>query len=129
MPVELNHTIVAARDKHAAARWLADLLGLSVSPQYGPFVPVETSNGVALDYMDTDPEQITPQHYAFLVTEDEFDAIFARLQQAGVTHYADPGFARPGEINHNDGGRGTYFADPNGHAMEILTVPYGGAPR
>jgi catechol 2,3-dioxygenase-like lactoylglutathione lyase family enzyme len=105
------------------------LLGLSVAPQYGPFVPVETDNGVALDFMDTDPARTTPQHYAFLVTEDAFDAIFARLQHAGITHYADPGFTRPGQINHNDGGRGTYFADPDGHAMEILTVPYGGAAQ
>jgi catechol 2,3-dioxygenase-like lactoylglutathione lyase family enzyme len=129
MPVDLNHTIIAARDKHASARWLADLLGLQVSPPYGPFVPVETSNGVALDFMDADPQRIVPQHYAFLVSEDEFDAIFARLQQAGITHYADPGFTRAEQINRNDGGRGTYFADPDGHAMEIITVPYGGAPR
>jgi hypothetical protein len=128
MPVELNHTIVAARDKHAAARWLADLLGLSVSPQYGPFVPVETSNGVALDYMDTDPEQITPQHYAFLVTEDEFDDILGRIQERDLPYWADPYHHRPHEINHNDGGRGVYWAEPSGHFYEIITVPYGGWP-
>lgn len=129
MPVELNHTIVAARDKNASARWLGDVLGLPVRQQYGPFVPLETSNGVALDFMDTEPERIVPQHYAFLVAEDEFDAILARLQQAGITHYADPGFTQPERINHNDGGRATYFADADGHAMEILTVPYGGTSR
>ncbi|MFF0010361.1 VOC family protein [Streptomyces sp. NPDC005374] len=124
MTVQLNHTIVTAHDKHASARFLADILGLRVSPQYGPFVPVEIPNGVTLDYLDT-PEDITPQHYAFLVSEDEFDTIFARIEGAGLTYWADPFHRRPGEINRNDGGRGTYFDDPNGHRLEILTRPYG----
>ncbi|ANS67552.1 glyoxalase family protein [Streptomyces lincolnensis] len=124
MTVELNHTIVAAHDKHASARFLADILGLSVSPPYGPFVPVRIPNGVTLDYVDTgDP--ITPQHYAFLVSEDDFDTIFARIRAAGLTYWADPGHRRPGEINRNDGGRGAYFDDPDGHSLEILTRPYG----
>lgn len=125
MPIDLNHTIVAAHDKHTAAAWLADILGLQVGEQYGPFVPVETSNGVALDFLDSDSDQITPQHYAFLVSENEFDAILARIQQAGITHWAGPEHQHPGQINHNDGGRGTYFDDPNGHILEILTQPYG----
>jgi catechol 2,3-dioxygenase-like lactoylglutathione lyase family enzyme len=124
MTVELNHTIVAAHDKKASARFLADLLGLEVSPPYGPFVPVGIPNGVTLDYLDTDGA-ITPQHYAFLVSEEEFDRIFARIRAAGLTYWADPYHRRPGEINHNDGGRGTYFDDPNGHRLEILTRPYG----
>lgn len=106
MPIDLNHTIVAARDKRAAAEFLADILGLEVGPQYGPFLPVETSNGVTLDFADSDSAQITSQHYAFLVSEEEFDAIMARIQQAGITFYADPGHRRAGEINRNDGGRG-----------------------
>ncbi|MFJ6655246.1 VOC family protein [Streptomyces sp. NPDC091377] len=124
MTVQLNHTIVSAHDKHASARFLADLLGLDVSPEYGPFVPVEIPNGVSLDYADADGD-ITPQHYAFLVTEDEFDAVFARIQRAGLTYWADPHHTREGEINRNDGGRGAYFDDPNGHVLEILTRPYG----
>ncbi|MGX1668054.1 VOC family protein [Streptomyces sp. NPDC055400] len=124
MAVELNHTIVAAHDKMASARFLADLLGLEVAPEYGPFVPVQMPNGVTLDYMDT-AEAISPQHYAFLVSEDEFDAIFARIGEAGLTYWADPFHHDPGEINHNDGGRGAYFDDPNGHNLEILTRPYG----
>lgn len=124
MSIQLNHTIVAARDKRAAAQFLATILGLEVGAPYGPFIPVETSNGVTLDFMDT-ADRITPQHYAFLVTEEEFDAIFGRIQGAGITHYADPGHRRPGEINRNDGGRGTYFSDPNGHNLEIITRPYG----
>ncbi|WP_405618443.1 VOC family protein [Streptomyces sp. NBC_00076] len=124
MTVQLNHTIVAAHDKHASARFLADILGLDVSPQYGPFIPVQIPNGVTLDYVDT-PDPITPQHYAFLVSEPDFDTILDRVQQAGLTHWADPFHHRAGEINHNDGGRGTYFDDPNGHNLEILTRPYG----
>ncbi|MDX3757249.1 MULTISPECIES: VOC family protein [Streptomyces] len=124
MAVELNHTIVAAHDKMASARFLADLLGLEVAPEYGPFVPVQIPNGVTLDYMDT-AESISPQHYAFLVSEDDFDAIFARIREAGLTYWADPHHHHPGEINHNDGGRGAYFDDPNGHNLEILTRPYG----
>lgn len=124
MTVQLNHTIVAAHDKKASARFLADLLGLEVSPQFGPFIPVEIPNGVTLDYMDSSGA-ITPQHYAFLVSEDDFDTIFTRIREAGLAYWADPFHSRPGEINHNDGGRGTYFEDPNGHNLEILTRPYG----
>ncbi|MCX4597954.1 VOC family protein [Streptomyces sp. NBC_01549] len=124
MAVQLNHTIVAAHDKMASARFLADLLGLEVAPEYGPFVPVQIPNGVTLDYMDT-AESISPQHYAFLVSEDDFDAIFARVREAGLTYWADPHHHHLGEINHNDGGRGAYFDDPNGHNLEILTRPYG----
>ena len=124
MTVQLNHTIVAAHDKQASARFLADLLGLEVSEPNGPFVPVAIPNGVTLDYLDAQGE-ITPQHYAFLVSEDEFDTIFARVRAAGLTHWSDPFHHHPGEINHHDGGRGTYFDDPNGHRLEILTRPYG----
>lgn len=124
MAVQLNHTIVASRDKRAAAEFLAGILGLSVSPPLGPFVPVETSNGVTLDFMDSGEAEIASQHYAFLVSEDEFDAIFGRVQEAGITYYADPGQTKAGEINHLHGGRGFYFADPNGHNMEVITAPY-----
>ncbi|MGI5437449.1 VOC family protein [Streptomyces shenzhenensis] len=124
MTVNLNHTIVAARDKQASAKFLADILGLRVSPDFGPFAPVEIPNGVTLDYMEASGT-ISPQHYAFLVSEDDFDAIFARIGDAGLTFWADPMHRHPGEINTNDGGRGTYFEDPNGHNLEILTRPYG----
>ncbi|MEV6173220.1 VOC family protein [Streptomyces sp. NPDC051954] len=124
MTVELNHTIVAAHDKKASAQFLADILGLEVGPPYGPFIPVQIPNGVTLDYLETSGE-ITPQHYAFLVSEDDFDTIFARIQDAGLAYWADPFHSRPAEINHNDGGRGTYFDDPNGHNLEIITRPYG----
>ena len=131
MTVQLNHTIVAAHDKHTSARFLADLLGLQVSPQYGPFIPVAIPNGVTLDYMDQPGSgfaEIASQHYAFLVSEDDFDTIYGKIQSRGLQHWADPGRQRPGEINTRDHGRGVYFPDPAGHFLEILTRPYGSGP-
>lgn len=125
MTIQLNHTIVHARDKKVSAHFLADLLGLEVQPQYGPFLPVVTGNEVALDYADAAEGEITPQHYAFLVSEEEFDAVFGRIKAAGIRYYADPRLSRPGEINHNDGGNGVYWTDPDGHVLEIITRPYG----
>ncbi|HEX2772824.1 MAG TPA: VOC family protein [Micromonosporaceae bacterium] len=129
MSVQLNHTIVAARDKRASAEFLAEILGLEVGLPYGPFVPVETSNGVTLDFMDSGEDEIAPQHYAFLVSEEDFDAIFGRIQRAGIAFFADPGHRETGQINHHDGGRGAYFSDPNGHNMEIITRPYDSGGR
>ncbi len=125
MPVQLNHTIVAASDQKASARFLAGLLGLSVGEPLSHFLPVKTDNGVALDYMQLDSASIHPQHYAFLVSEEEFDAILARIRTAGVPYFADPGHTMPEEFNTWNGGRATYFADPDGHSMEILTRSYG----
>ena len=127
MPVHLNHTIVAARDRHEAATFLAEVLGRNPPTTYGPFAVVELDNDVSLDFLD-DPE-VHPRHYAFLVSEAEFDEIFGRIQARGLDFWADPFERRPGEINTNDGGRGVYWKDPNGHVLEIITRPYGsGAP-
>ncbi|MFI6205798.1 hypothetical protein ACIBAI_05285 [Streptomyces sp. NPDC051041] len=79
---------------------------------------------MTLDYLDTDGE-ITSRHCAFLVSEDDFDAISARVREAGLTYWADPYHRRAGGTNHNDGGRDVRFEDPNGHNPEILTRPYG----
>lgn len=128
LSVELNHTIVSARDNRESAEFLAHILGLEVGVEWGPFIPVATSNGVTLDFATFPAESIIAQHYAFLISEEEFDASFARIRQAGLTYYADPHRKQPGEINHNDGGRGLYFLDPAGHGMEIITRPYGGFP-
>jgi catechol 2,3-dioxygenase-like lactoylglutathione lyase family enzyme len=125
MSVELNHTIVHARDNRESAEFLARILGLEVGAEWGPFIPVTTGNGVTLDFAAVPAGSIATQHYAFLVSDEEFDAAFARLQQAGVTYYADPHLRQPGEINHHHGGRGLYFKDPAGHGMEIITQPYG----
>ncbi|HEY2203317.1 MAG TPA: VOC family protein [Pseudonocardia sp.] len=125
MPVELNHTIVASRDKVAGARFLSDLLGLPEPVAFGPFMAVELSNSLTLDFASTD-EDIHPQHYAFLISEAEFDEVFGRIRERGMQYWADPRQSRPGEINTNDGGRGVYFLSPDGHYLEILTRPYGG---
>ncbi len=124
MPIALNHTIVYSRDKQEGAQFLTDLLGLPPATAWGPFVAVELSNGVTLDYHDADGD-IAPQHYCFLVAEQEFDAIFGRITEGGLAHWADPGHRQPGEINTHDGGRGVYFDDPSGHVLEIITQPYG----
>ncbi|GAB2835195.1 VOC family protein [Actinoallomurus bryophytorum] len=125
MPVQLNHTIVHARDKRRSAEFLTELLGLPSPAPYGPFLVVETTNGVSLDFAD-DEGPIHEQHYAFLVAEEEFDQIFERIRAAGLEYWADPYHRRPGRINTNDGGRGLYWSDPDGHSLEIITRPYGG---
>jgi catechol 2,3-dioxygenase-like lactoylglutathione lyase family enzyme len=123
MPIKLNHTIIHARDKRASANFLAEVLGLPEPTTFGPFLVVQVDNEVSLDFVD-DPEP-HPQHYAFLVSEPEFDAVFGRIRERGLTYWADPGRSRPGEINTNDGGRGVYWDDPDGHFLEIITRPYG----
>lgn len=103
---------------------MAGILGLKVGAAWGPFLPLQTSNSVTLDFVSS-AETITMQHYAFLMSEEEFDGAFERIKAAGVTYYPGPDLSRPGEINHNDGGRGLYVLDPAGHGMEIITRPYG----
>lgn len=125
MSVSLNHTIVHARDNRESAQFLAHILGLDVGPAWGPFVPVATANGVTLDFATIPAASIVMQHYAFLVSDAEFDAAFARITETGIEYFADPHLKQPGEINHNHGGRGVYFLDPAGHGMEIITRPYG----
>lgn len=124
MAIEFNHTIVWARDGKASASFLADMLGLPAPRKWGPFQVVATSNGVNLDFMDTDGE-IHSRHLAFLVSEPEFDQILGRIRQRGLDYWADPARSQAGEINRHDGGRGVYFCDPDGHLLEIITRPYG----
>jgi catechol 2,3-dioxygenase-like lactoylglutathione lyase family enzyme len=124
MPIQLNHTIVRARDKQESAAFLTDILGLPEPTTYGPFVVVQVDNEVSLDFAD-DHGPVHPQHYAFLVDESDFDDIFGRIKERGLTYWADPFRRRPGEFNTNDGGRGVYWEDPNGHMLEIITRPYG----
>jgi catechol 2,3-dioxygenase-like lactoylglutathione lyase family enzyme len=122
--VSLNHTIVWATDKHASSAFLTEILGLpDATPFYG-FMVVEVANGISLDFQ-TRSGAIEGQHYAFLVSEQEFDEIYGRIKARGLDHWADPMQRQTGEINHDDGGRGVYFPDPDGHLLEILTRPYG----
>jgi catechol 2,3-dioxygenase-like lactoylglutathione lyase family enzyme len=124
MTVLLNHTIVWSRDKQRAAAFLTEILGLPAAEPFGPFLVVELGNGVSLDYHDID-EPISGQHYAFLISEAEFDEIFGRIRDRDLEYWADPGRFRAQQINENDGGRGVYFEDPDGHLLEIMTRPYG----
>jgi catechol 2,3-dioxygenase-like lactoylglutathione lyase family enzyme len=126
MSIKLNHTIVYSADKHAAATFLTDLFGLPDAVPWGPFLAVEVGNEVTLDFYDGEGAG-SPQHYAFLVGEDEFDQIFGRITERGIPHWADPGHREPSQINTHDGGRGVYFDDPSGHILEIITRPYGSA--
>ncbi|WP_419421270.1 VOC family protein (plasmid) [Legionella sp. D16C41] len=126
MSIQLNHTIVQAKDAKQSAEFLAELLGLAAPVSFGPFMVVKTDNEISLDFRTT-TNQIESRHFAFLVSESEFDKIFARIKQRQLSYWADPGRTKPQQINHNDGGRGCYFLDPSGHFLEILTQPYGGA--
>jgi catechol 2,3-dioxygenase-like lactoylglutathione lyase family enzyme len=124
MAVQLNHTIVQAKDRKASAAFLADLLGLPAPTEFGPFSIVAPSNDVSLDFIEHHGD-IATQHYAFLVDDTEFDQILGRITDRGLTYWADPAHQEQGVINTRDGGRGCYFDDPNGHNLEILTRPYG----
>ena len=124
MVAQLNHTIVAARDKLESATFLSEILGLPAPEPFGHFLVVATGNGVSLDYAET-ADEIAGQHYAFLITEEDFDDVFARVQEREITYWPNPWPGNEGQINHNDGGRGFYFCDPSGHFLEVLTRPYG----
>jgi catechol 2,3-dioxygenase-like lactoylglutathione lyase family enzyme len=122
--VRLDHTAVLARDRRLSAEFLAAVLGLTVGAPFGPFLPVDLGNGVTLDYYEERAEPIQSQHYAFLVPEERFDTVIARLEALGVTYYSDPHHTDPGRTNRLFGGHGVYFADPSGHNMEVMTRPY-----
>lgn len=129
--VQLNHTIVYATDAQASAVYLAEMLDLPAPVRAGPFWQVDVDNGVSLDYASASEEEVAELpslHLAFLVSEDQFDATYGRITDRGIEHFADPGGRHRNEINTHDGGRGVYWADPDGHWLEIITVPYGGWP-
>jgi catechol 2,3-dioxygenase-like lactoylglutathione lyase family enzyme len=123
MAVELNHTIVKVRDKHAAAAFYQQVLGLAEVTTYGPFTEITLANDAILAFLEEGP--IHPQHYAFLVSEEEFDGIRDRIVSRGLTYWGDPARRTVNEINREDGGRGLYWEDPDGHFLEIITRPYG----
>ena len=121
---ELNHTIVWCSDKRRSAEFLTRILGLAPARTFFHFLVVELENGVSLDYYEK-TGTIAPQHYAFLVSDAEFDAAFAIIEEQHLTYWADPARTKPGEINTHFGGRGVYFADPDNHLLELITKPYG----
>ena len=125
MPAALNHTIVWCSNQSASAKFLTEMLGRPAPTRFAHFDVVALDNGVSLDFAEVEGP-IRPQHYAFLISEADFDAVLGRIKQRGLDYWADPRRARPGETNHNDGGRGVYFPDPDGHFLEVITRPYGG---
>jgi catechol 2,3-dioxygenase-like lactoylglutathione lyase family enzyme len=127
MSIRLDHTIIPAIDGERSARWLSRLFGLADPVRFSVFWQVTTDNGVDLDFDTAGPDEaFTTSHYAFLVDDAEFDTIFGRLRADDIAYWADPGRTEIGAINHHDGGRGVYFASPDDHLFEIITVPYGG---
>jgi catechol 2,3-dioxygenase-like lactoylglutathione lyase family enzyme len=123
MPVELDHLIVQSRDKRASAAFLADMLGLPPPVAVGPggkFHALRLANGPSLDFADAG-EDSTPQHYAFAVTDREFDAVLARIRDRQIPHWADPQRTQPNQIADRGGSRAVYFADPSDHWIEVLT--------
>jgi catechol 2,3-dioxygenase-like lactoylglutathione lyase family enzyme len=123
MTARFNHTIIAAKDREHSARFFRTLFELAEAPSWGPFTNVQLADGVLLQFAEP-PVEIQMQHYAFLVDDELFDRAYHRLRADGIEHWADPRMARPGEINTEHGGRGVYFKDPAGHAIEMITRPY-----
>jgi catechol 2,3-dioxygenase-like lactoylglutathione lyase family enzyme len=121
----LNHHIVATRDKEATARYFSEMLGLPEAVKLGEFAVLTVSGDTTLDFRDSETDDFDRLHYAFLVSEAEFDEIFARIQERGIDYWSDPMHKDPGNTNSWDDGRGVYFDDPNGHRLEIITRPYG----
>jgi catechol 2,3-dioxygenase-like lactoylglutathione lyase family enzyme len=124
MKIELNHTIIQATNAEVSAKFLTEILGLPSPTAFGPFIVVKTTNSVSLDFRTTS-EKIIPRHFAFLVSEPEFDEIFERIIKKQLKYWADPERTKPQQINHHEGGRGCYFLDPDGHFLEIITHSYG----
>ena len=121
MSIVLDHTIVPAHDKEASARFFADMFGLSYQGAQGHFAPVHVNNSLTLDF-DT-RETFEPHHYAFYIGDEEFDAILTRVQAAGRRYGSGPFTPEDGQINTRRGGRGFYFADLDGHLLEVMTRP------
>jgi len=124
MSVQFNHTIVWSSDRRRSARFLAEMLGRPAPEVFGQFEVVRLDNGVALDFADHGAP-IQQQHYAFLIGDEQFDAVLVRIREKGLPHWADPLRRRLGAINYADGGRGVYFPDPDDHLLEVITRPYG----
>lgn len=123
MTATFNHAIIAARDRNESARFFRDLLELPEAPSWGPFTNIQLDDGVLLQFAEPGVE-IQMNHYAFLVDDDLFNRAYQRLKDTGIEHWADPQMRRPGQVNTEHGGRGVYFKDPAGHAIELITRPY-----
>ncbi len=116
--MQLDHTIVPAHDKEASARFFADIFGLQYAGAHGHFAPVHVE-GLTFDFDNS--SDFESHHYAFHVSDEEFDAVFGRVQEKGMRYGSGPRSQEDGEINHRLDGRGFYFKDPNGHVLEVMT--------
>ncbi|WP_455904241.1 VOC family protein [Microbacterium sp.] len=123
MTAHFNHTIIASIDAAEMAKFYRDLLEADDAPAWGPFVNVQIAGGVLLQFA-APPMEFPPQHYAFLLENPHFDRAYAKITDYGFDHWADPQRSKPGEINHEHGGRGVYLLDPSGHYLELITQPY-----
>jgi catechol 2,3-dioxygenase-like lactoylglutathione lyase family enzyme len=121
MPITLNHTIVPSHDKEQSAQFFARMFGLKYTGPVGHFAQVRINGDLAFDWDNSD--KFEGHHYAFVVTDQEFDDIFGRLKTEGIAYGSGPRTPTDGDINHRRGGRGLYFSDPDGHLLEIMTVP------
>jgi catechol 2,3-dioxygenase-like lactoylglutathione lyase family enzyme len=119
MSITLNHTIVPSQDKDASAKFFAHVFGLEYPGPAGHFAPVRINDTLTLDFDNRDRFEV--HHYAFQVSDAEFDAIFSRIREAGIPYGSGPSSQEDMQINHRRGGRGIYFKDPNGHVLELLT--------
>jgi catechol 2,3-dioxygenase-like lactoylglutathione lyase family enzyme len=124
MAIVLDHTIVPARDKEASARFFAEMFGLSYEGGKGHFAPVRVNDALTFDFDNR--EGFESHHYAFHITDEEFDAILGRVKAAGRTYGSGPMTPTDGTINTRRGGRGFYFADLDGHLLEVMTTPESG---
>jgi catechol 2,3-dioxygenase-like lactoylglutathione lyase family enzyme len=125
MTIRLDHTIVPATDKVASAEFFAEIFGLTVKPGQGYFAQVQVNESLTLDFADEPAPQ--SHHYAFHISEAEFEAIFGRVQAKGLPYGSGPYNRTDGQIYTRRGGRGFYFEDPNGHVLEVMTVPETGS--
>lgn len=120
--IELNHTIVPAHDKETSAKFLANILGLEYKGNWGHFAPVKINESLTLDFDNR--KKFESHHYAFKVSETDFDSMFERIKAEGIAYGSGPGSQEDMKINTWNQGRGVYFKDPNGHVMELLTQNY-----
>lgn len=123
MTAHFNHTIIASSDPGEMAQFYRELLEADETRSWGPFVNVQIGGGVLLQFA-TPPIDFPPQHYAYLLDDDHFDRAYVQIAASGRDHWADPQRSRPGEINHEHGGRGVYLLDPSRHYLELITRPY-----
>lgn len=122
MQISLNHTIVNAKDKVESARFYEKIFGFEFLKVWEHFAVVKVNSTLTLDFLTK--EKFSKQHYAFKVTEDQFDVILHRIIEEGLPYGSDPYDRDNMKVNHHYGGRGVYFPDPSGHILEILTADY-----